>query len=183
MDRYFEALISGQSRKIEKIYQDFYPRIEDYIKGNSGTRDDAQDIFQKALVQIAVRHRNEPFEIQGDFKNYLFVVCQNLWRRHLKTSKTTIRVDNEYFSRMSTSEDESRALTEQKRFELFIEKLGVLSSNCSRVLELYFSKIAYSEIVTEMGYSTETVARQRVFKCKNQLIRLILSDSRYNQLK
>jgi hypothetical protein len=48
---------------------------------------------------------------------------------------------------------------------------------------LFFAKIPYSHIAKEHGYSSETVVRQRVFKCKNKLIELIKKDPRYKSLK
>ena len=71
----------------------------------------------------------------------------------------------------------------QERWELFTEKLEVLSENCKKILEKFFRKVSYKNIVKELGYSSETVARQRVFKCKKKLMETITSDIRYKSLK
>ncbi|MFT5891811.1 MAG: hypothetical protein ACI9Y7_001918, partial [Dokdonia sp.] len=47
----------------------------------------------------------------------------------------------------------------------------------------FFAKVSYERMVKEMGYNSETVARQRVFKCKAKLTQTITSDHRYNSLK
>ena len=49
------------------------------IEGNTT---DAEDIFQKALLQIVVRYKKEKFQIKTSFEGYLFTVCKNLWRCH-----------------------------------------------------------------------------------------------------
>lgn len=75
------------------------------------------------------------------------------------------------------------ATFEQERWELFTEVLEAISENCKKILKLFFAKVSYERIVKEMGYNSETVARQRVFKCKAKLTQTITSDYRYNSLK
>jgi len=83
----------------------------------------------------------------------------------------------------SEERDMALATLEQERWELFAEKLELISENCKKVLQLFFAKISYNEIVKRLGYSSETVARQRVFKCKSKLTQTIINDQRYNSLK
>jgi len=66
---------------------------------------------------------------------------------------------------------------------LFIEKLGEMSSNCKQVLTMFFAKQSYAEMLEQTDYTSETVVRQRVFKCKKKLAELIKNDKRYNELK
>ena len=75
------------------------------------------------------------------------------------------------------------SIIEQKKWELFTEALQKLSDNCKAILGMFFAKIPYAKIVEKMNYSSETVARQRVFKCKNKLKDIIKKDSRFKSLK
>ena len=179
---YLESLIKGDSTKIQDIYEKSFPAVRNFVLNNKGTAEDAEDIFQKALLQIAVRYQREPFEIRTEFHIYLFAVCKNLWRREINKSKN--RVTNDDFGNLYTDEQESAlALVEQKRYELFKEKLNLISENCKKILALYFAKTSYADIVKAGGYNSETVARQRVFKCKKKLTDLIKEDDRFNNLK
>ncbi len=179
---YQEALIKGDTRLIGDIYENCFPTVRKFVLKNNGTDEDAEDIFQKSLLQIAVRYKKEKFEIRNDFEGYLFTVCKNLWRRELNKSKK--RVTNETLLNLYNEEqDNALALMEQKRFELFNEKLSLISENCRKILSLYFAKMSYAKIVEATGYNSETVARQRVFKCKKSLTDLIRGDKRYISLK
>jgi RNA polymerase sigma factor (sigma-70 family) len=179
---YLKILTSGDSKKIESIYSDNFLSIKRFILQNKGNTEDAEDIFQKALLQIAVRYKKEKFEIKTTFGGYLFTVCKNLWRRELNIKKNRV-TNNTIDEHYSEERDSSLAIIEQKRQELFIEKLQQISDNCKTILTLFFSKTPYSEIVEQTEYSSETVVRQRVFKCKKKLTELIKSDKRYNSLK
>jgi len=50
-------------------------------------------------------------------------------------------------------------------------------------LNMIFEKKSYSEIVLKYSYASQTVARQRVFKCKSRLAKLIKEDFRFSKLK
>jgi RNA polymerase sigma factor (sigma-70 family) len=180
--QFLQALAQGDSLKIKKIYTTCFPFVRKFVLQNSGKPEDAEDIFQKALLQMSVRYKKEAFEIKTTFEAYLYTVCKNLWRRELNKSKN--RVTNDGVVELVTEEkDQAYAIVEQKRQELFVEKLHLISENCKKILTLFFAKTPYSEIVEEHGYSSETVVRQRVFKCKKQLIDLIKKDHRFLSLK
>ncbi|WP_459210444.1 RNA polymerase sigma factor [Aquimarina rhabdastrellae] len=179
---YLEALINRDSRKIKKLYEECFPKVERFLLMNKGTSYDAEDIFQKALLQITVRYQKERFVIKSSFEGYLFTVCRNLWRRELNANKKWV-TDNEVIALNEEEFDLATALVEQKRWELFAEALEVISENCKKVLKMFFNRIPYARMVEELGYNSETVARQRVFKCKAKLTQLIKKDKRYESLK
>jgi len=179
---FLEALSNGDSKKIESIYTSNFYFVKRFIIQNKGNLADAEDVFHKALLQIAVRYKKEKFEINTTFEAYLFTVCKNLWRRELNNKKK--RVTNNGFIELYNEEKElSLSIIEQKRQELFFEKLNLLSDNCKKILSFFFSKTPYSEIVSETEYNSETVVRQRVFKCKKKLTELIKNDYKYISLR
>jgi len=180
--RFLNALLVDDSVEIMNIYKTCFPSVRTFIIQNKGQDADAEDIFQKALLQIAVRYRKEPFEIKSTFEGYLFTACKNLWRRELNKSKKRVTYEQQ-LERNDEEEDQALALLEQKRWELFTDNLSVISENCKKVLELFFAKISYAEIVKKLEYSSETVARQRVFKCKAKLTDMIKNDKRYYALQ
>ena len=176
------ALLENDTKIIGIIYTKIFPKVKKFVIQNKGQEADAEDIFQKALLQITVRYRREPFEIKSSFEAYVFTACKNLWRRELNRSKTRV-TDDGVMELPSEERDMALAAFEQERWELFAEKLEAISDNCKKILKLFFAKVSYARIVKEMGYTSETVARQRVFKCKAKLTQTIINDQRYNSLK
>lgn len=179
---YLEALVSGDSKKIVQVYEKNFANVKKFVVQNNGSIPDAEDIFQKALLQIAVRYKREKFVIKSSFEAYLFTVCKNLWRKELNKNKN--KVTNNYTSELVSEEKEyALMLLEQKRQELFVEKLGLISDNCRKILSMFFSKSSYADIVAATDYKSENVVRQRVFKCKKKLIELITNDANFKVLK
>jgi len=175
------ALVEGDSASIKKIYETCYPFVKKFVLQNNGKNEDAEDVFQKALLQIAVRYKKDSFEIKTTFEAYLYTVCKNLWRRELNKSKNKV-TNNSIIELLTEEKDQALALIEQKKHELFTEKLQLISENCKKILTLFFAKVPYTEIAKTHNYNSETVVRQRVFKCKKQLMDLIKKDHRYHTL-
>ncbi|WP_298903697.1 sigma-70 family RNA polymerase sigma factor [uncultured Psychroserpens sp.] len=179
---YLEGLIHNEEHIVQEIYQKSFNKVLVFIGKNNGQRADADDIFQKALMQIIVRAKTRPFQITSSFEAFLFVSCRNLWRRELNKKRKEV---TNYSIEEQVSEERDIALSvlEQERWEFFQEKLKLISENCQNILKSYFKKIPYKDIAQNFGYNSENVARQRVFKCKNKLVQLIKTDGKYMQLK
>lgn len=178
---FLEALIKNDSKIIKNIFDENFHKVLHFVLKNKGQSEDAEDIFQKALLQLAIRYKKEPFEITTSFEAYLFTVCKNLWRRELNKQK--IKVTNEGIVELKDDDTEiALAALEQERWEMFTNYFQKLSDGCQQILKLFFDKIPYAEIVERFDYNSETVARQRVFKCKNKLKELISNDKRFKSL-
>lgn len=179
---YLSALIENDSKIIGEMYTKIFPKVVKFVLQNKGQRVDAEDIFQKALLQISARYRKRPFIIKSSFEAYVFSACKNLWRRELNKAKIKV-TESTILELHNEDRDMAVAILERERWELFTEKLSDLTGNCKKILELFFAKVPYSDIVKEFNYSSEIVARQRVFKCKASLMQHITNDDRYNSLK
>ncbi len=179
---YLNALLEENTKEIQVVYQRYFPKVRKFVLQNKGQQQDAEDIFQKALLQLTIRYQKEKFIIKSSFEAYLFTVCKNLWRRELNKSKNKV-TNYEVIELKAENNDMALSILEQKRWELFDETLNLISENCQKILKLFFAKTPYSEMVKQMNYNSETVARQRVFKCKAKLIELVKKDTRFNSLK
>ncbi|WP_299135141.1 sigma-70 family RNA polymerase sigma factor [uncultured Tenacibaculum sp.] len=179
---FLEAIEKNDSSVIKTIYEQNFYGIKQFVLQNKGNSEDAEDVFQKALLQIAVRLKKEKFEIKSSFEGFLYTVCRNLWRRELNKRKNRV-TNNEVIEQVSEERDTALSYLEIKKQELFVEKLGMLSENCRNILNLFFAKVPYAEILASTEYNSETVIRQRVFKCKKKLTELIRGDVRYMKLK
>ena len=178
---YLKALCSGDEKVILEIYSKCFPEVQRFISKNNGNHEDAEEVFHNALFQLTARYKVRNFEIKSTFNGYLFTVCKNLWRKELNRRKKEVRNDG-VVELVIKKEDHSTLILEQERWELFEEKMELLSENCKKILIDHFDKVPYSEIVQKFKYSCENVAFQRVFKCKKRLAELIKKDSRFKEL-
>lgn len=177
-----KQLVTGDTKLMQDLYKKEFPKIRSFVLANNGDIADAEDVFQKALMQLIARYKVKPFVIESSFSAYFYIVCRNLWRRELNKQKRIVTND-EVMEHSKEAEDMTMATLEQEKWELFQEKLIELSDNCKQLLQLFFQKVPYKDIMEKLGYNTDNVVRQRIFNCKSQLTKLIKSDTRYNQIK
>ncbi len=182
-NEYFLKGIQNTDKKVFiDIYKMFFPKVLKFVLNNKGQKEDAEDVFQKVLLQFSARMKVKEFTISSTFEGYIFTACKNLWRRELNKNKKRVTTDKD-LEPIYDATEMSVSILEQERWEIYKEKFELLSDNCKEVLKMFFEKTAYSTIVKLLGYSSETVARQRVFKCKAKLTEMIKSDSRYKGLQ
>ncbi len=177
-DRFVYALLKNDSVVISEIYKRFFPKALHFILQNHGTHAQAKDIFQESLLYIIIGIRERNLKI-NNFEAYLFTICKNMWRREIEKQKKRVIKDG-----LHTLEDKetnfASFMVEQEHLELYREKFNLLSDNCKQILSLFFNDVPYEDIIRELSYATINTARQRIFKCKSKLIKLIKSDTKFN---
>ena len=179
---YLDGLRTGDEKIIKAIYTSMFSKVRHFVLKNEGQQQDAEEVFQNALFQLSIRLKVSDIEIKSSFEGYLFTVCKNLWRKELNSKKRWVRND-EVIALKSEESNHSEAIVAQERWDLFEEKLELLSPNCKELLKDYFKKVPYNHIVKKFKYASENVAFQRIFKCKKRLGDLIKKDGNYEKLK
>lgn len=179
---YLDGLRTGDEKIIKAIYRSMFPKVRHFVLKNEGEQQDAEEVFQNALYQLSIRLKLSDIEIKLSFEAYLFTVCKNLWRKELNSKKRWVR-NEEVIALKSEENYHSEAIINQERWDLFEEKLELLSPNCKELLKDYFKKVSYDLIVKKFNYASENVAFQRIFKCKKRLGDLIKKDGNYEKLK
>lgn len=180
-DSYFtEGLLTGDKNVLQEIYDRFFLKVKKFVLQNKGDSTDAEDIFHNALIQLYVRLKKRELIIKSSFEAYLFTTCKNLWRRELNKKRVT---KPEVIELEDKHTENAMALLEQEQWELYIEKFQLLSENCRKILTLLFNETSYEEIVDTFSYASKVVARQRVFKCKAKLTKLIQEDIKFSRIK
>jgi len=71
-DNLLQSLITGDEAGIREIYSKVYPKVLGYVCKHDGSEDDAKDVMQKGLLQLATRAQAKDFSITSSFEAYLF---------------------------------------------------------------------------------------------------------------
>ncbi|OUR97662.1 hypothetical protein A9Q86_15730 [Flavobacteriales bacterium 33_180_T64] len=179
-ERYLNGLIEKDNVVTLKIYKKNFPKIELYILRNNGEREDAKDVFHDALLYLIIKHKEKPLKINS-FEAYLFTTCKNIWRTKLKNKKEWVIKDNSV-PLISKEDDLSLFILKEEYLDLYRDMFQLLSENCKEILGKYFSGQSYEDILNDLSYSSINTVRQRVFKCKSKIIKLIKADSRFLKL-
>ncbi len=179
--QYIQAIRENNSQGLRRLYDQFLPRIAYFISKNGGSFDDAKDVFQDALIIIFQKAREDHFQLTSSFYTLLYGVCRNLWGNRLqKKSRTEVTLNDDY---KYTSEPGLDQLVEQQEEkQVFWDAFKKLGRDCRQLLQLFFAKVKMAQIVEQLGLSSVSYAKKRKFQCKEQLVKWVKADERYQEL-
>lgn len=172
---------SGNSAGIRLLYQEFLPSIVSLVTSNSGTEEEAMDVFQEAILVVYKKSKESGFELSSSFFTYLYAVSKNIWLKRLtKKGKPTVTFSE--LPELMDVDDFNNIILEEERYRLFRSKFRNLSSNCQKLLSLFFNKTPMKEIVELMGFGSVQYAKKRKFQCKENLVKLVKDDPNFKDL-
>jgi len=165
-DSIIKAIREGDESAIEVLYKKHFRMMAKLIMQNSGSEDDARDIFQDALIVFWQKVRSGELVLTSKISTYLYSICQNLWRKELTR-----------LSRLSNEEVDSTEIIgyEQNESAKSIRNcVNQMGEVCKKVLTLYyFDGLNMTEIAEEMGFANANTAKTKKYKCKLELDELV----------
>lgn len=156
---------------LKVVYREIYPMVEKYILENSGTKDDACDIFQDALYIFMGKIKSDDFLLTSKLSTFVFGIAKNMWLKRL-TEKT---VDaNNYASELALNHDEDEEFNRLDRVKQLNLALNRLGEPCRSILiGFYYHKQNMKEIAAAFHYSSPDNAKNQKYKCLLRLKRLM----------
>lgn len=170
-----QLLQNGRHEKaFAKLYT-FFPKVEKYICINSGSKDEALDIFQEALI-ITFRKFSESSDLAGvSVDGYIINTCKFLWSNELRKKK--VRIGNETgLEKLEFEEDIQLQLEKENKFKTIESVLQQLGEKCKTILEqFYYKSLSMDSIAKKFGYKTVESAKVQKYKCLEHARKLALS--------
>lgn len=184
-EQILKGILRHDNLILQYIYKQYYYSINYFIRKNQGSEDDASDIFQEAIIIIyrKIKENDLVFE-RSSFKAYLFSVCRLLWLKQLEKRRIEKEKLNDSLPYQEDLYDDSlnEIVIKNERYGLYQRHFGALSTDCQKLLQLFFEKVPLKDIATVMGYKGEKYAKKRKFKCKELLISRIKQDAEFKKI-
>ena len=165
------ALRTYDSSAYEALYKQYYISVERFILKNSGTVEDAKDIFQDSLLVLLQKLKADDFELSASLKTYIIAIGKNLWFKKLRHISYYAEVEmtdaysNRFYNEISTS-----ILNEKTYRELLQTFMGKITKHCNYLLQaLFFKRKSMDVVQQEFGYSSVHNAQNQKHKCISQL--------------
>jgi len=183
-----EAILEGIKLKsqfiVSYLYEELFSGLLKFIKANSGSEEDAEDIFQETLIVVYQKMDHPEFELTSSFKGYFYGVSRMLWLRKISdVSPSDDSLDiNQIFTSPAIAEDDmARELqidTDILKHGLYQKYFLQLGTECQEILRLAMKKVSTKKISEKTGY-TPNYVKTRKSMCRKKLIELIKKDPQY----
>jgi RNA polymerase sigma factor (sigma-70 family) len=177
-EEFVAAIRHGDDRALAQLYRLHYPMISHYVLQNSGTDDDAKDVYQEGVMVFYEKVRDGSLELSCQIKTYLYAVCRRLWLKRL-TEKTRFggRLDDhEPFLETGAEADLAVAEERDQQFSLMAEALDRVGEPCRSLLEgFYLLDKSMQQLTAEFGYTNPDNAKNQKYKCLVRLKKLFFA--------
>lgn len=163
--------------ELARIYKKTYPMVLQHITRNSGSKEDAQDIFQDAFYILIKKTEDVTFELQVEVSTFLMGIAKNLWLKKLSRNGAEIRAEQKEIAEEEVNLEEQEELKLQKVRHLNFH-LTALGEPCKTILvSYYYLKKTMQEIADEFRYTNADNAKNQKYKCLQRLKKLISGKS------
>jgi RNA polymerase sigma factor (sigma-70 family) len=177
-------MIDGIRKKdrniIRLIYNTYFPGIERYVLRNSGSRDDASDVFQETMVVLLRTAQKGQDEDIKNLEAFLFSISKYIWLKRLRDRNRHPLLDKPLMMVEESDESEIEEVNEMIDYSL---RLGIfqkhfmnMDEDCRKILAMFFEKVPMKVIAETLGLKNEHFARQKKYLCQKTLIEKVRND-------
>jgi len=155
------------------IYRYNKEKVCSFVLSNSGSEDEAKDVFQEAVIAFYENVRDGKFKGESAISTYLYSITRFKWLNQIK--KNTIRKGHqEGVEQDQFTESPLATLIEGERKAGVLEVLEQLGASCKKLLiENIYHGASMKEIANNSSYSSEQIVRNKKYKCLQKLKELI----------
>lgn len=162
-----------KERRVDAAMKHLYkawPAVKKQVLNNSGNKQDAEDVFQEALLVLIEKADAEDFELSNGVAAYVFAVAKNIWYAKLrKKGKETATGETTDYSEETVTDTEPIYVLSEKAF-------GMLGEKCKSLLLLfYYHHWSFKKIAERLDFSNEKVAKNQKYRC--------LEKAKYNYVE
>ncbi len=176
-----QALKINETEALEHLYREVFPQVAHFILQNNGAMDDAQDIFQEAML-VTMRYIKKPdFELTVQLNTFLVTIARNMWFKRLRQDKKMPlqQLDALPFSLPDVNDGESKQAMDQQ-CTIVVAMLDELGEECRKLLTgFYFDKKSLQELAAELGY-TDGFVRVKKGRCMADLRKRVENHPDFN---
>ena len=180
---YFDELIIGEIRKkneaaLTELYKAHFPMVVHMICSNSGSEQEAKDVYQDAFMAFYDRVLQSDFVLTCKIKTYLYAVSKRLWLKRL-TQKGKVHGSIEEIEKFAQADEEMVSIGEmERRYEQMDKALEALGEPCRSIIrDFYIHDHSMDMISATYGYTNADNAKNQKYKCLQRLRKLFFGDN------
>jgi RNA polymerase sigma factor (sigma-70 family) len=161
---------------IKHLYRAHFLSAGIYVKQNTGNQEDAEDIFQEAVISFIQLVQKDKFRGECSIGTFMYTLVRNGWLNELKKKKRARLREEKYEQEKVTSEvDVSEFIVNREAKKQIVELIESLGENCKKILlAFYYDNLSIQEILMSLPYENEQVVRNKKYKCLQKLQETLL---------
>ncbi len=180
---FITGIRNHDSSVLNYVYNHHYPIVEGYIIHNQGSRDEARDIFQDAMMVVYKKIRSGELELTCKFGTYLYSICKNMWIQERKKYLQRAEKMRQQPMVVNDPDPGEDPLLKKHLSDLLNKHFAELSSDCQKILSMYFNHFSVEDIRAALNYKDLHHTADRKYRCKKSLMKRIAKDPLFKRLE
>ena len=141
---FIEAVQNNDTKVLKKLYVTNYPKIEILVLKNSGSKDEAKDIYQDAFLAVWQNIKQNKFipKTESSINGYLYTIAKNKWMDVLRSQgfkKTIVASQLNHFEiKDEENNDIDDDILKDKRLEDVMLAFKNLGDACKSLLRKFY---------------------------------------------
>lgn len=173
-EQIIQMVRNGQCDKAFMVLYKHFHMIQKMVRSKGGDKEDAEDVFQEALIILYRKVRESDFKLTAKLSTYLFSICRFLWKDQLLKRGKLRPEESDHAIDQSEEENLNEINYTENKFLLAEKIISELGDRCKELLILFYAEtLKLKDIAVKMGYSSENSAKNQKYKClemaKNKL--------------
>lgn len=161
-----QALLADRAQALTQLYRRAFPAVQRLVRRQGGSPDDAQDVFQDALVVLYEQAVAGTLMLTASASTYLVGVSRHLWQHELRRRA---RLPHEPLPDDLGPLLADAPAAEETAFAV-LDYVQQLSDKCREVLlAFYYFQQPLTQIAATHGYRSVRSATVQKFKCLERL--------------
>ena len=167
----YSSIFDKDEAALKAFYLNNFSSVRSYILANSGTEEEAKDIYQEAIVIAWRKQQDNSFTeaYENALPAYVFKIAKFKWLDELRRKKNKqSKAKNIEFYEAETPEPFEENEND-KLIGLIIEKLKLLDERCRNLLtQFYYGGKKIKDLAEEYDW-TEATAKNNKYRCLEKL--------------
>lgn len=164
-----DGLIKESNDAYELLYNSYYNVVLNIVVRNSGSEEDAKDVFQETMLVLVHKIRKDNFRLTAALQTYITAISKNIWLKHLRDSgrkeKQKIEYSAMYYADLDTHIEQEKYYT--SKLQKYIYKI---SKHCQGFIDdVFFKGKTPEQIKLEYGYTSLRNTANQKYKCIEQI--------------
>jgi len=180
-----QRIISGNTDGVlDFLYKNLLSKVRSYIAKNNGSKDEANDIFQDAVIVFFEYVRKGKFDTSKSIEGFIYTVARNLWVDKIRRERKVVRLnDIDLNTEPQESFDVLKDILDKEKRSAMSALFNLLGSGCKELMyyQLY-EKLSMKEISEKLGFSNENVAKTKNYKCKQRFAEILKANPNLIQI-
>lgn len=177
-ERLLEKIKSGDGEALRSFYRVNFASVSHFVVSNSGTEQEAKDIFQEAVIIFFERLKEPTFKLTCSSKTFIYSVCRRLWLKRLSSKETSRYKIYDFHEHVVEEPADTEEIERKEEAYRCMEKaLETLGEPCKTILQdFYVHKRSMQEITERFGYTNADNAKNQKYKCLQRLKKLFFTN-------